>query len=74
MLLSLLKSLNSHFSREGGKIKEEVVGGKMNSDNFGRKIRVASSGSLNNIFRGILIFEHKRRDPGHQFFFRYFLN
>ena len=52
MLLTRLKSLKGDFSRKGAHFQEGVVGGKMNSDNFGHKIKVASLGSLNNIFRG----------------------
>ena len=50
MLITLLKSLNSDFCREGANFQEGLVGGKMNSDNFGHKIKVSSLGSLNNIF------------------------
>ena len=35
---------------EGANFQEGVVGGKMNSDNFGYKMKVPSFGSLNNIF------------------------
>ena len=52
MLLTLLKSLKNDFSREGTNFQEGAVGGKMSSDNFGHKIKVACLGSLNNIFRG----------------------
>ena len=47
MLLTHFKSLKSYFSREGANFQVGVVRGKMNSDNFGREIRVAK-GSLQN--------------------------
>ena len=49
MLKTLLKSLKNDFIRERENFQEGVVGGKMNSDNFCHKIKVASLGLLNNI-------------------------
>ena len=42
MFLTLLKSLKSDFIREGANFKERVVGGKMNSEAIGKKIKVVS--------------------------------
>ena len=40
---------------DGENFQEQVVGGKMNSDNFGHKIKVAYLDSLNNIFCGFYL-------------------
>ena len=42
MFLPLLKSLNSDFIREGANFQEGVVGGNMNSETVGQKVKVVS--------------------------------
>ena len=42
MYLTLLKSIKSNFIREGANFQEGVVGGKMNSEAVGQKVKVVS--------------------------------
>ena len=42
MFLTLLKSLKSDFIREGANFQEGVVGGKMNSEAIGQRVKVVS--------------------------------
>ena len=41
-----------YFTMEGVNFQEGVVGGKMNSEAIGQKVKVVSYGTLNNIFHG----------------------
>ena len=40
MFLTLLKILKSDFKREGAYFQEGVVGGKMNSETIGQRVKV----------------------------------
>ena len=42
IFLTLLKSQNIDFIREGANFQEGVVGGKMNSETIGQRVKVVS--------------------------------